>query len=368
MRTTRLTDLYEHEGPFASVILDVSHATENGAEEHRLHARNACDSLREQGADDALVQAVAERIEEQVNEAAPVARAVVANASGVLFDEVFAAQVDQPVATYAALPDLRTWIEHQDSRVQFVLALVDHEGGDVRVYASDQAVPEQEETAGGETNHVKKFGGGGWSALRYQHVTENVWKQNAEDVAEAIQHHITGGIRLVLLGGDPHSRSIVVDNLKDPNAEVVQLEHAGRTEDGGEESLWEAVREALMEKTVTRRVELSHTLKDRLGRDEAVATGAKDVADAFVRGQVEILLFDPQEAAELSVSPSEHPGLDLGTATTGANLRADLALVAAAARTGAEVAVVPRAALGGAPVAALLRWDQTAIGTRQGDG
>jgi hypothetical protein len=96
-----------------------------------------------------------------------------------------------------------------------------------------------------------------------------------------------------------------------------------------------------------------------------VATGVHDIADAFVRGQVDTVLLDVQGAAELSLDPTEHPGLAVGPAQLESTepLRADQALIAAAVATSADVEVAPRAALGGAPVAALLRWNQQAVGT-----
>jgi hypothetical protein len=46
------------------------------------------------------------------------------------------------------------------------------------------------------------------------------------------------------------------------------------------------------------------------------------------------------------------------------SIRADLALIAAAALTAAAVDVTRARTMGGAPAAALLRWHQTAEGTR----
>lgn len=92
------------------------------------------------------------------------------------------------------------------------------------------------------------------------------------------------------------------------------------------------------------------------GRASAVATGLQEVADAFVRGQVETLLLDPGQAAHLTLTLTDQL---LGSAPEDLDLRADLALLAAA--TGADVRVAP-STLGGNPVAALLRWDQSLEG------
>ncbi len=363
MDTASLASVFQSSGPFATALIDVSHASETAAQEHELRVRAACDEIRGQGADDAVVGAVEERLAQTVDRAAPVSRCVVATADGVLYDEVAGVRTDRPVARWGPFPELSSWIEHQDSALTFVLALVDHEGGDVAVHVSDVPEPESESSAGGETLHVHKVPVGGWSALRYQHVTENVWARNAADVADRVNAHIREGHDLVLLAGDPHSRPMVREKIEDERVVVVELESGSRAEDGGDEALQQAIREALFAQVLERRLALSHELKDRLGRDHAVATGVRDVADAFVRGQVESLLLDPDAAAELTLDLSAHPGLTVGAETADGEVPAGPALVAAAVLTGAEVAVSRSSVMGGSPVTALLRWNQGAVGS-----
>ncbi len=360
MRTEPLSVIFKTPGPFATVLLDVSHNTENGRHEHDLRVREAGTALTEQGADEKVVEAVLARLDETLNRPAPLARLVVASAEGVLLDETVGTRVDQPTVTWGPLPDLGSWVAQQDALTRFVLAEVDHAGGQVAVYDSDVPDAQEQTTVDGETEHIHKVPVGGWSALRYLHYTENVWKENAEALTDEIVAQVRAGNRLVLLTGDPHSRHFVREKLGETPATVVELGSHSRAEDGGEEAFAQAIREALLEQVVQRRLERSHELKDRLGRNHAVATGAHDVADAFVRGQVETLLIDPGPAAGLELDVSKHPGLALGTETPAGPVRADQALIAAAVLTGAEVAVLPQATLGGAPVAALLRWDQGA--------
>ena len=57
----------------------------------------------------------------------------------------------------------------------------------------------------------------------------------------------------------------------------------------------QAIREALMEYVVSRRLEVAHRFKDRLGQGFGAATGVRDVANAFVTGQVDTLLLDPDD-------------------------------------------------------------------------
>jgi hypothetical protein len=357
MDATRLNSVFQVPGPFATVTVDVSRDSETGAHEQELRVRAACEQLTDQGADEAVVRQLAETLDEQVDEPAPVTRTVVANADGVVFDQVVHERADLPTAHWGPLPDLSHWIRSAERNIRFALALVDHEGGDIAVYQSDVPEPESEATAGGETHHVHKVPVGGWSALRYQHETENVWRRNAEAVAEELDSVIASGVRLVLLAGDPRSVAEVEERLSKPQATVVQLESGSRADDGGNEAQQQAIREALLQYSVARRLRLHHELKDRLGQDTAVATGVGDIAAAFVRGQVDTLLLDPDAAREVQFVVKDHPGLDLGAVPTDQSLPADQVLVAAAARTSANIVLTPRTTLGGAPAAALLRWN-----------
>lgn len=360
MHTTDLSPLLQSPGPFATVFVDVSHDSENGAHEHELHVREACEQLAAQGADEAVVATVAERLSETVDRPAPAARLVVATPEGIAYDDVASTQVDRPTATWDALPDLGAWVTHRDAAVDFVLALVDHEGGDVTLHDSDVPEPELQLEAGGEVQFVHKVPTGGWAALHYQRTSENVWRRNADAVVEEITRLVQAGHRLVLLAGDPQSVAMVRDGLSSgpaAQAEVVELPTGSRAEDGGDEALSQAVSQALLDHVVQRRTALVHRLKEAQGRGEGAATGIAEVADAFVRGQVDTLLIDTGRLAEETLDPADHPGLSLGTSVSGP-VRADEALIAAALLTDADVVPLPGAALGGAPAAALLRWNQ----------
>jgi hypothetical protein len=361
MDTAAFTTIYQHSGPFATALVDVGHDNENGEHEHKLRVREVCDRLSEGGASESVVAALADRLQERVERPAPVARFVVATGEGIVHDEIISVQVDQSVSSWGPLPDLAPWIECRDSALTFVLALVDHEGGDVALYDSEIPEAQEEATVGGETRFVHKVPVGGWSALRYQHNTENVWRRNAEAVVQEVRDHVRRGHRLVLLAGDPQTRGIVRDQLEDTQAEVIELETGTRAEDGGDEALQQAIREALMACMGRRRASLADALREQNEREGALATGVDEVVDAFVRGQVDTLLIDPPEAAEIEVDVARHPGLSLGDGTPSGPVRADQALIAAAVLTGAAVSINRREALADSPAAALLRWNQDPV-------
>lgn len=359
MDISRLAAVYQADGPFATVTLDVGHDSENAAHEHELRVRGACERLTLAGAAEDVVRPLSELLGQTVGGPTPVTRTVVTNAGGVVFDDVTRQRVGQPVVSWEPLPDLLGWVRMAERNTRFALALVDHKGGDVAVYNSDVPEPEVETTAGGETIHLHKAPSGDWQALKFQHETENVWHRNAEAVGDELESVVRSGVRVVLVAGDPVSVGDVMERLEKSQAEVVQLESGTRAEDGGDEAREQAIRDALLQHSVARRLELSHRLKERLGQNFAVATGVRDVAEAFVQGQVEMLVADPDILVDHELAVKDHPGLSIGVPGD-LPVRADLGLLAAAVHTGAEVATLPRTAMGGAPVVALLRWDQSA--------
>lgn len=358
METNTLTDVLTHPGPYATVLVEVSQDSEHGQHERETRVRDAVQQLVEQGAPPTVAEAVRERLDEVVRRPAPVARMVVAAADGIVYDDVAVTRVEQPVASWQPLPDLASWVAHRDASLSFVVALVDHEGGEISLWDSD--VPEAElqvEAGGQELGYVHKAKTGDWADINFQHSTENVWRHNADAVAEEVTKLVRShGHPLVLVGGDPQSVAMLRKDLDGLPSEVIELPTGQRTADGGEAALQQAIREVLAAHVAARRTDLVHRLRDALGRGEGAATGVHDVAEAFVQGRVATLLVDPAEAAALELEPSGYPGLSWGAASVAGPVRADEALIAAAIATDAEVSILPSAVLGGAPVAALLRW------------
>jgi hypothetical protein len=365
VKTNSIAQLLEDPGPFATAYVDVSRDMEDGKRVVELAVRGACDSLHEQGAPSSVCDEIRDLLTSNLHAEAPVSRAIVATERGVLLDEVSRARTVHATAAWAPLPDLGAWITDEENRVPFILALVDHEGGQVSVYRSSLRSADVTESVGSPNVHEHKFRGGGWSHLRFQHVAENAWMRNAEEVAAEVERHARSGVEMIILAGDPRSRSQVVETLGDVRAELVQLESGGRAADGGDEALFQEVNGVLARHVTATKLADVHALRDRLGKGESVAIGIADVIDALIRGQVDRLLIDVDRSREFSVEPPHHPGLSFGAVKDlPESIRADLALIAMAALTAADVNVTRARTMGGAPAAALLRWHQPAEGTR----
>ncbi|HLS63142.1 MAG TPA: Vms1/Ankzf1 family peptidyl-tRNA hydrolase [Ruania sp.] len=357
MKAERIADLYTHSGPFATVFLDISKDTESGAHELDVRIKNATGALLSAGATAQVVAVVAERLADTVDVPAPAGRVVVATERGVLLDDVVHTEVSATTAAWEALPDLAAWIECADRAVPHVLALVDHEGGQIATGTERRGEPT---AVGQEDPHEQKVRGGGLAHRRMQQTAENVWQENAREVAEEIRSSLRPGLALVVLAGDPASRAQVREELGElDDVQIVELEHSGRASDGGDDTLRAAVAEVIEEHAAAAEQALSSELDERLGQGRGVATGVRDIAEAFVQGQVGTVLIDAEAAAAEPLVPDDHPGLELSAATEMDAVRGDLALIAAAAVTGAETTIVPAPMVRGASAAALLRWSET---------
>jgi NAD(P)-dependent dehydrogenase (short-subunit alcohol dehydrogenase family) len=181
----------------------------------------------------------------------------------------------------------------------------------------------------------------------------------AGEVVEEIRRQVASGPDLLVLAGDVQSRQIVEGDLEHLGAEVVQLERGSRAEDGGDAALEEEIREVLRGRLITDRLDRLHELGQQLGRGTRMAVGIHDVAEAFVRGQVDTLYLDPVTSTEHELDPASYPGLAFGAVTLDGPVRADQALLAAACLTSADVLTAGTEHLFGTPVAAVLRWDQS---------
>jgi hypothetical protein len=321
-----------------------------------LRWRAAREELAGHGAADELLDAIEPLFVEPTHVPGPVSRLIVAAGGDVRVDDLVPDHVDPGVVAYGDLPDLTTWIELQDSAVPILLVVADREGADLEVYRALAEQPVERQEIHGQTVHIHKVPVGGWAHLRYQHHTEEVWRRNARQVSEEIEHHVSHGLGVVVLAGDVRARAEISDALGGRAADsLIEIEAGGRAEGASREALDEAVREAVAGVVTERRLGVLREFEQRRGRNEAVAVGTDAVMDAFVRGQVETLLLDPAKAREGTVDPAKYPGIAMPSASP---QRRDLALIAAAALTSAAVVTAGPTLLPDDGVAALLRWDQ----------
>jgi Bacterial archaeo-eukaryotic release factor family 2 len=369
-----LRELVERPGPFATVYLDASHDTEDAARVGDLRWSQARDELASAGADSTTLDALDAAVAATEPVVGRAGRVLVAVGSGppterVLLDRTLPEPPARPFAVWAPLPDLLPMLIDQPEPVPAVVVRVDETGGEVFLSGPDVAEPVPVEQVEGDYL-VHKVRAGGWSHLRMQERVEESWRRNTADVARRVDEHVAAsGARVVVIAGDPRSRSRLFDALGARAAAIaVQVERSGGA---NVDDLAAAVSEAVGDVVVADR----HTVLDRYdeaaGRDDGSAVEGLDrVLAAFRAGAVDTLLVDGGVARDTSVFLAKEP---THVAVEAGQLQAigsepvgrapvDGALVRAAAASGAKLVPIGggRTGLVGRPMAdgvgALLRF------------
>src|SRR3954469_21028432 len=372
-----LAPVFAPTGPYATVCADVTHTTENADTEVELRVRGLAEKLTDQGAPEAVVEAVRSRLLE-ANEGGDVAtlrgRALVVAADGsVVLDQPLIDAPRREVAEYSPAPDLMPIVRQLPGRVPHIVVIADRVGADISV-ASLVGRPEIEDEVEGDSFQIRKFPGGGWAHHRYQHNTENKWVHNADEVATRISSMVRRlGPKFVLVAGDVRARQILTDRASDLWSDlIVSMDEGGRAAGADREPVDKRTEELVAEHEAR---DIAHVLEqvEAASAHGLSLTGTELVVDAMRKNQVETLvLTDDAEDEKLLVGTSP---LELGVnqddmAALGVqevhSVPADRALVAAAVATRAAVVVLPRSAMpGDIPVAAVLRYTDASTASPQ---
>jgi hypothetical protein len=368
MDVSFLEPVFTASGPYATVCADVTHTTENADTEVELRVRALAQQLTDQGAPEAVVEAVRSRLLE-ANEGGDVAtlrgRALVVAADGsVVLDQPLVDAPRREVAEYSPAPDLMPILRQLPGRVPHIVVIADRVGADISV-ASLVGRPEIEDEVEGDSFQIRKFQGGGWAHHRYQHNSENKWVHNADNVAERIASLVRRlHPRFVLLAGDVRARQILSDRASDLWSElVVSMDEGGRAAGADREPVDQRAAELVAEHEAREEADAVEKIGSAAAHGLAV-TGTASVVEALRKGQVETLvLADQPDDEKLLVGSSplllgtEQGDMDALGVQEVHSVPADRALLAAAVASSAGVVGVPRAAMpGDIPVAAILRY------------
>ena len=359
MNLAPIQHLFEHDGPFVTVHMDVSRAHENADQQIDARWQNTQQELEQAGVDGALIEQIGSRLREQTEVGGEVRRTIVAADGEIVFDDVLAGHSMWPETTaVGALPDLSGWLHQMDGQIPFLLVLADREGADMDFYQALARPDSEHQEVEGGTLHIRKVQVGGWAHPQYQRRSENLWQENAREVADAVREAFNEHRpRLIILAGDERARGEIAEALEGLQADIHHVTAGGRAAGSSEEALWDEIRQVLAQIEATEQQKITGELEEKAGQGAGAALGLDEVIDALVQRKVERLIVDLQKAQEMTVDPKKHPGLVLpGNAAGDSTLRADQVLVAAGAASDAELSVVPAEQAKGGGVAAVLRW------------
>lgn len=322
MRLDFIRPLYERRGPYASVYLGALTRPERGTHWH---------SVRDQ-LDHHVDKATMDALEEEALRAAA-GRALFATHGDVVLAESLA-EAPYEMAVWTPLPHITPLLLRRGENVPHLRVIVDHAGAELTMFGSGSPRTSIVEAASWP---LQKTAQGGWSQKRYERAVDETWEKNAVAVAHEIDEQVRRiGAELILVAGEPKSRSYLLHHLGTKSADRVTMVEHGSREDHGQ---FEAdVERALDDWLGRKRAELLERHQESAG-----PTGTARVSHALREGRVHALLMPGELPKPVWIGGG---GTQLATdqgelrrwgVSEPVQERSDSALVRAAAMTDAEL-------------------------------
>ena len=356
-----LAEVFQHNGPFATVVLATEQGIENAAQRSEQRWRALRSELADARAGDEVLEAVDRTVPEAHLEGN--ALAVVAAGEGVLHVEHGRDLPPRDLVRWASLPSVVPVVEWRQAFPPHVVVLADRRGADMVAFRHERAEVRRE--AGGDDDPLTKSAPGGWSQRRYQQRAENTWEENAEDVATELAK-LVGQVdaRLVVVAGDVRALQLLREELPDEVLGVLRSVQGGRSPDGSMDDVDEEVR-GLVDQTVARETEeILEKFREEVGQSDRAADGPAATLEALTRAQVDVLLvhdmaedertgwFGPAPT-QAAMTPDPLRAMGVEEPTEG---RLVDVMLRAALGTGAAIRVVPPVGGPSEGVGAILRW------------
>lgn len=371
MKIDWLKPLLGHQGPFATLHLDATPSEQAAERDVEGRWNSARRDLAQQGAPDAVLDAMGEAVLRPTRVPGPHGRVVIADDTGVLVDRVVSNPPAGTTCSWAPVPAMLQAALAADESVELLKVIVDRQGADFvrvgpegKVHSTFQAPHDEIEKTG--STRVKRS--------RIESRAEDSWERNAEAIAAETERHVADTRpELVLITGDRRVVSQVRAALTAPTTEkVVEVSGGGRGAGVHEGAFAERVAEALDSYRERRRERVLAELRQELGRESNAVTSVDDVVAVLARGQVKELVLaeeygtgnSPMNGRTLWIGPDPmHIAAyrsdleDLGVTERLEELPASVALLRAAVGQDAGLTFAPEGSvelMDG--VAATLRW------------
>jgi hypothetical protein len=347
-------EVYRHAGPYCSVYLDISRASETGSHELALRWRQQREQLESAGAPDTDLAALDRAVDDD-HTAGRAGLVMVAAAGEVVFSDHLNGPPRRQGSSFTPLPNLMPYLAQSSDRFPYLLVVTDHTGADIApVQRFDGQLPATDELeVHPEHQPVHKTRRNDWSERHFQNRVENNWTNNARAAAETIAAQVRSKpVELVVVAGEPRSRSMLMTELTPllPQRSVAVESDRGDPQRSPELLVGE-IRDAVLRRIWAHRRETLEHLNQNLGRGEYAAAGVAGVVAALRTAAVDTLIVSDDPTSTLRAHVGAEPlqfGLsaqdlhDMGV-TDPEEDRLDSALLRAVAGTGAHIMITPNA-------------------------
>jgi hypothetical protein len=321
-------------------------------------------ALENAGSSTSDIATITNALEQHAPDRNLVPRFLLVHDGALLVDELLPdthLQADE--AGYDQLPNLIPLMMQRQATVPYIVLEASAEGGRIRTFLAGRPHSDSDARIVGETEHLHEAHGGGLSHFRHAHHTEEIWKRNETELAEAVNRLIERNVvRLLVVTGDPHVVDLVSSALSS-RARAILVTLASDTLAAGASD--EALNE-LLAKNLQRivRAHQAEAIGRSAAQQDANNSGAdqrlQPIVHALQQAVVDTLLLDlealePHTLLALDGEPwvASVPTEAFGAAILHAAPAAE-ALARAAIATGAEVIFVEHDTLSGHAGAAII--------------
>ncbi len=376
-----LKPLFSRPGPWASVYIETTRATEDAVKVQELRERAIAGQLIDAGADAYTARAVMEQLAHESVSGTPPGRALFATGAEVVLDIPLSIPPPTGEAYWSVLPHVAPLALLLGDEPTCLTAYIDRTGADLELREGRRRAAVLGRVDG------KEWQGRGHRSMpadrhewHYRNKVENTWNETADAIVdEIVRQWPESGAELLVLAGDSRERRAVYNRLPAYILAVaVEAEGGNRSAGAPTAGLDDAIAlacERFTQDRLRRTLERFHIGRGKPGQHRVssvdtgpgeAAEGIPAVVDAARMHQMATLLLTPG-ASDPGRQVWIGPGVDEVAVQRGEALamgvpqpeqaRADDAVLRAAAAADCDVLLVPegvRGPVGG--LGAVLRW------------
>jgi Bacterial archaeo-eukaryotic release factor family 2 len=366
MESERFRPLATTPGPFVSVYFDDARDTADAVTRVEAIWRDVRTHLEDKGTDQHVVANLEEAILQGQPAVGSQGRGVIATRDRALFNEPLLSPPPATVIRVSDYPYILPLVELGMWRPVYVIAAVDHAGGDITLHRGD-AVRRETVDGGGYPVH-KPATAGRCGFGDFQRTTEEAVRMNVRAVAHRLTELVDEtGAEVVFVCGEVRSRSDVVSALPARvAARVSQLRAGARGARIGEHEVRDSIDAEFEQRRCTEVAQIAERFRGERGRGSGLSAGGLAAVCAALReGDVETLIVGGLNDAtvvtgkdRVTIAPSADVLSELGEAPYRV-VRADEALPFVAITKAASVVRVDDRITPVDGIAALLRYAPT---------
>jgi hypothetical protein len=280
---------FDGAGPFVTVYLGTEGAVEQAAQQNELRWKALRRELEDRGAPAEALAAIDPLVPDAHHRGRTLA--VVADPTGTRLVRHEPEPPARDAGWVTPLPRVGPLIEWAQNAIPHLVVLADRAGADIVVLTRGDAGTGAGEapvvTIGedsGQDPVLRKNSPGGWSQRRYQNRAENLWEQNAKEVAD----HVTSlageiGARLVVVAGDVRALQKLREHLPAPILDILKEVDGSRgagAADNGLDEIADDVVKLVATVAAEDTVEFLRQFKQERGQQDLAVEGVKPTIEA----------------------------------------------------------------------------------------